>query len=280
MRAHIKPVQLSSLAITAPDNSVLKRGGDAWQGYSPFGGSQHSATSQPRHKGMLQEPHVGLYLCGHGYRAYLPSLTRFIQPDANSPFNRGGLNAYSYCLADPTNRSDENGRWSVRRLLNRILGRSRSATITRRSADHLRQLQRAVDATANNPRIGHRRASLRSLSSDAPLAMDALSASASRRGSFSEKSAAWTTRNQSWNGFDEYAVAAPDGSTLFTQGMGAPAWEAAVGASRLVHGRRGGINPYTPNTRDGGINLSTPTVNNDDFPPSYDSLFPQRPRSQ
>ncbi|MEE4636302.1 RHS repeat-associated core domain-containing protein [Pseudomonas alliivorans] len=34
---------------------------------------------------------------------------RFNQPDNLSPFGRGGLNAYAYCLGDPVNRGDPSG---------------------------------------------------------------------------------------------------------------------------------------------------------------------------
>jgi len=40
-------------------------------------------------------------MLGNGYRAYNPILKRFNSPDSLSPFGKGGLNAYSYCVGDP-----------------------------------------------------------------------------------------------------------------------------------------------------------------------------------
>ncbi|VVP99837.1 hypothetical protein PS918_04064 [Pseudomonas fluorescens] len=59
--------------------------------------------------GQLRESKIGWYLLGNGYRAYNPTLMRFHSPDSWSPFWRGGLNAYMYCVGDPVNRSDPTG---------------------------------------------------------------------------------------------------------------------------------------------------------------------------
>lgn len=49
---------------------------------------------------------------GNGYRAYHPVLMRFHCPDSLSPFGAGGLNAYTYCDADPVNHRDPSGHLS------------------------------------------------------------------------------------------------------------------------------------------------------------------------
>lgn len=49
------------------------------------------------------------YLLGNGYRAYSPSLHRFLSPDSWSPFGPAGVNAYCYCDDDPINRVDPSG---------------------------------------------------------------------------------------------------------------------------------------------------------------------------
>ncbi|MDR0281366.1 MAG: RHS repeat-associated core domain-containing protein [Paucimonas sp.] len=43
------------------------------------------------------------------YRAYNPALMRFHNPDSLSPFGKGGLNGYGYCLGDPLNHADPTG---------------------------------------------------------------------------------------------------------------------------------------------------------------------------
>ncbi|MDZ5736579.1 RHS repeat-associated core domain-containing protein [Pseudomonas asiatica] len=53
-----------------------------------------------------------LYFLGLGYRVFSPALMRFNGPDELSPFDSGGLNCYCYCLGDPVNRQDPNGKTS------------------------------------------------------------------------------------------------------------------------------------------------------------------------
>nr|WP_269137593.1 RHS repeat-associated core domain-containing protein [Pseudomonas sp. PGPR40] len=59
--------------------------------------------------GQLREARIGWYLLGNGYRAFNSTLMRFHSPDSWSPFGRGGLNPYMYCVGDPVNRSDPTG---------------------------------------------------------------------------------------------------------------------------------------------------------------------------
>ncbi|WP_122678219.1 RHS repeat-associated core domain-containing protein [Pseudomonas viridiflava] len=76
--------------------------------YSPYG-HRLQGTQVPGFNGERADPVTGHYLLGNGYRAFNPVLMRFNNPDTLSPFGRGGLNAYAYCLGDPVNRIDPSG---------------------------------------------------------------------------------------------------------------------------------------------------------------------------
>ncbi|MFF7708296.1 RHS repeat-associated core domain-containing protein [Pseudomonas sp. NPDC007930] len=73
--------------------------------HSPFGCSPLYAPF----KGEWPERNVQLFLLGQGYRAYVPALMRFAKADDDSPFGRGGYNAYAYVAADPVNFDDPDG---------------------------------------------------------------------------------------------------------------------------------------------------------------------------
>jgi len=79
--------------------------------YSPYGHCQAESglTSLLGFNGERPDPVTGYYLLGNGYRAFNPVLMRFNCPDSLSPFDKGGLNPYTYCLGDPTNNSDPTG---------------------------------------------------------------------------------------------------------------------------------------------------------------------------
>ncbi|MGJ7550740.1 RHS repeat-associated core domain-containing protein [Pseudomonas alloputida] len=82
------------------------------QSYAPYGMLAIDApTSALTFAGQRFDCRSGTYPLGNGYRNYNPGLMRFTQPDAVSPFGKGGINGYAYCLGDPINRVDRNGRW-------------------------------------------------------------------------------------------------------------------------------------------------------------------------
>ncbi|WP_445261376.1 RHS repeat-associated core domain-containing protein [Pseudomonas moraviensis] len=87
--------------------------------YSPYGHrpADGGLFSLAGFNGEQLDPVTGLYLLGNGYRAYSPTLMRFLCPDSMSPFGAGGLNAYSYCLGDPVNRVDPTGHVSWQSIL-------------------------------------------------------------------------------------------------------------------------------------------------------------------
>jgi RHS repeat-associated protein len=114
--------------------------------YSPYG-------HRPAESGLLsllgfngERPDLvtGCYLLGNGYRAFNPVLMRFNSPDSWSPFGKGGLNAYVYCVGDPINRVDPSGHstWLVK-LLKGIGNR-----IGVRTPSSARTVIEATDSTA------------------------------------------------------------------------------------------------------------------------------------
>lgn len=87
--------------------------------YSAYGdqSAQQEVATGLGFNGQLREMRTRWYLLGNGYRAYNPRLMRFHSPDSWSPFGRGGLNAYVYCVGDPVNRSDPTGHSGLLALL-------------------------------------------------------------------------------------------------------------------------------------------------------------------
>lgn len=80
--------------------------------YTPYGHrrAESGLSSLLGFNGERPDPVTGHYLLGNGHRAFNPVLMRFNSPDRLSPFGRGGLNPYAYCLGDPVNFSDPTGR--------------------------------------------------------------------------------------------------------------------------------------------------------------------------
>jgi RHS repeat-associated protein len=83
--------------------------------YSPYGHhpSASGLQSLMGFNGERPDSVTGHYLLGNGYRAFNPVLMRFNSPDSLSPFGKGGLNSYGYCLGDPINRTDSDGHISL-----------------------------------------------------------------------------------------------------------------------------------------------------------------------
>jgi RHS repeat-associated protein len=62
------------------------------------------------------EGEVGAYILGRGYRVYSPTFMRFFSPDSLSPFDLGGMNAYSYVEGSPLKYSDPSGHGKGQKL--------------------------------------------------------------------------------------------------------------------------------------------------------------------
>ncbi|WP_063854485.1 RHS repeat-associated core domain-containing protein [Pseudomonas sp. RIT-PI-q] len=79
--------------------------------YSPYGHrrAESGLTSLLGFNGERPDSVTGHYLLGNGYRAFNPVLMRFNSPDSLSPFAKGGLNSYVYCVGDPINLTDPTG---------------------------------------------------------------------------------------------------------------------------------------------------------------------------
>lgn len=76
----------------------------------------HASAEQPiksrlRFNGEFSEPQTGWQLLGNGYRAYSAILRRFLGADSESPFGKGGVNAYSYVSGNPVKYTDPTGHW-------------------------------------------------------------------------------------------------------------------------------------------------------------------------
>lgn len=80
--------------------------------YSPYGyrNAEEQRVGQLGFNGELLSSSMECYALGNGHRIYSPRLMRFISADALSPFNRGGINCYAYCLNDPVNAQDPTGK--------------------------------------------------------------------------------------------------------------------------------------------------------------------------
>ncbi|MFR0674989.1 RHS repeat-associated core domain-containing protein [Enterobacterales bacterium AW_CKDN230030176-1A_HGKHYDSX7] len=127
--------------------------------------------------GVHVDAGTGNYALGNGHRMYNPRLMRFQSPDWLSPFDRGGANAYVYCLGDPVNRADPSGQFSLRRTWQAWRGGPKPVTsLSELKNTNADRLWEEIKSTRNN--LSSRSASLKVVTDKAPLA-ERLSASSS-----------------------------------------------------------------------------------------------------
>ena len=93
--------------------------------YSPHGvrSTATASTGVVGFNGEFFHAALGCYALGNGHRVYNPRLMRFISPDALSPFLKGGINAYAYCLNDPVNGRDPSGKVPFLKSAVQVFGR-------------------------------------------------------------------------------------------------------------------------------------------------------------
>ncbi|WP_082428107.1 RHS repeat-associated core domain-containing protein [Pseudomonas endophytica] len=123
--------QTNTLFATDLQRSVLCTVTDDEQlhnAYAPYGYTKLIRAHQVlSFNGERPELITGHYLLGNGYRAFNPILMRFNSPDSWSPFGKGGVNNYSYCKGNPTNRRDPSGHFSIiSDTIMRVIGIARS----------------------------------------------------------------------------------------------------------------------------------------------------------
>ncbi|MFC0396899.1 RHS repeat-associated core domain-containing protein [Paraburkholderia rhizosphaerae] len=106
--------------------------------YSPFGSTVSPSVDDvtlPGFNGEWCDPLWGVTHLGNGYRAYSPTLMRFSCPDSESPFGKGGINAYAYCGSDPVNNIDPSGQqWIIGALIGAVRATRRALTATAATA--------------------------------------------------------------------------------------------------------------------------------------------------
>ncbi|MCE7762077.1 hypothetical protein GQL56_05415 [Pseudomonas putida] len=121
--------------------------------FTPFG---HMCITSSVNIGFAGEPldrASGCYLLGAGHRSYSPALMRFQRADTQSPFLRGGINAYVYCSSDPVNYSDPSGRvkWPALTRITRIFRHDRRQTPAQPTLPPYSPAASGAIATENRP---------------------------------------------------------------------------------------------------------------------------------
>ncbi|WP_095081382.1 RHS repeat-associated core domain-containing protein [Pseudomonas sp. Irchel s3h17] len=146
--------------------------------YTPYGHRipENGLLSLLGFNGEQPDPVTGHYLLGNGYRAFNPVLMRFNSPDSWSPFGKGGLNGYAYCVGDPVNRHDPTGhtpKW-LKTFLRSIKFMKKNTPIvnldsTSAASTPLQKIQRPRNTSIGSERISNDQANLSEISKTEPL---------------------------------------------------------------------------------------------------------------
>jgi RHS repeat-associated protein len=104
--------------------SQVSQGDVSPMAYTAYGfrSADRRCSTRLGFNGEFQESQTHWYLLGNGHRTYNPVLMRFHSPDKFSPFAAGGLNPYTYCVADPVNNRDPTGRFAIPAIVNLLSG--------------------------------------------------------------------------------------------------------------------------------------------------------------
>lgn len=122
----------NSLLATDQQHSVLTATpGNPRISYGPYGQRATRDDDLLGFNGELPDEISGHYPLGNGHRWFNPLLMRFNSPDRFSPLDKGGINAYCYCLGDPINRRDPSGRSPIKHMIESALA------LTGRLSDNL-----------------------------------------------------------------------------------------------------------------------------------------------
>lgn len=151
------PIYATSMMLCERGNSVIKSfglGGTVSSFTYGVYGWRRPPVMAPAigFNGQRIEPRTEWYSLGHGHRVYNPVLRRFHGPDRKSPFDKGGLNAYVYCLGDPVNHEDPTGQFGTEIVMGVV---NRVRTVARRVSDYIHDYDRWVNSLSFDNLFSH-----------------------------------------------------------------------------------------------------------------------------
>ncbi|MBD1555208.1 RHS repeat-associated core domain-containing protein [Pseudomonas typographi] len=139
----------ASLLASNISGTIIQLAHHEQRNYMPFGYFNNRGTHLGLNGDWFEHEFEG-YLLGIGHRAFIPNLMRFTTADSQSPFRSGGINSYVYCLADPINLADHEGRSAISLFkgIGNIFGRKSSSTLQLQNNILNRQITHLTDVMA------------------------------------------------------------------------------------------------------------------------------------